>query len=99
MLKLLFAGALSLGYYTGIGVPTPKEVVSVREVRAMTAEYIPISQDDSRIGKMLLFGLVGAGLGGGAGCCMDVLTGCLPIGTCAGACTGGLIGGVAGYVF
>ncbi|GEM_PF-6055483 len=101
MLKLVFAGALSLGYYTGIGLPrAPYSVSEVKESYVQTAEYVRTAAgEDNRLGKALLFGIVGAAAGGGAGCCFDLLTGCLPFGTCGGACAGGLVGGLVGYSF
>ncbi|NPA80895.1 MAG: hypothetical protein GXO29_07615 [Thermotogae bacterium] len=99
MLKFAIAGALGIGYYTGINVPDVREMASVENIRAVSAEYVPVSEGDGRMARMLLMGVVGAVLGGGAGCCFDFLTGCLPVGTCAGACTGGIIGGAAGYLY
>ncbi len=101
MLKMIFAGALSLGYYTGLDLPkSPHAVAEIKEAYVRTAEYVNTATgDDSRLGRALLFGVVGAAAGGGAGCCFDLLTGCLPIGTCGGACAGGLVGGLVGYSF
>lgn len=98
---MLFAGALSLGYYTGIGLPrVPRAVAEVKEAYVQTTEYVRTSAgEDNRLGKVLLFGIIGATAGGGAGCCFDMLTGCIPFGTCGGACAGGLVGGLAGYAF
>lgn len=98
---MVFAGALSLGYYTGMDLPrSPYSIAEVREAYVRTAEYVRTSAgDDNRLTRAALIGLIGATAGGGAGCCLDLATGCLPIGTCGGACIGGLVGGLVGYAF
>ncbi len=101
MLKMIFAGALSLGYYTGLDLPkSPHAIAEVKEAYVQTAQYVNTAAgDDGRLGRALLFGVVGAVAGGGAGCCVDLMIGLPLIGTCGGACVGGLVGGLVGYSF
>ncbi len=101
MLKMIFAGALSLGYYTGLDLPkSPHAMAEIKEAYVQTAEYVNTAAgDDSRFGRALLFGVVGAAAGGGAGCCVDLMLGTCGLGTCGGACAGGLVGGIVGYAF
>ncbi len=98
---MILASTLSLGYYTGLDLPkSPRDVAEVKESYVKAGEYVRASAGgDEKMVKVLLFGLLGATAGGGVGCCFDLMTGCIPLGTCGGACVGGLMGGVAGYVF